>query len=302
MIKAIIQTLRPYQWTKNSLVFAALIFSLSFFQTDLLLRSFAAFLLFCAASSAVYIMNDLKDLKEDRLHPLKKNRPLPSGKLPAGIAIAIMVLLAATAISGSVALHRKFAVVLGLYFLLNIGYSFGLKKIVILDVMMVSAGFLLRALAGAAVIDVEASRWLFLCTLMLALMLTTGKRYHEISFLQKEAGNHRKSLSNYNLPLLEAMLLISGGASILTYSLYTISAETINHIGSPNLIYSTLFVVFGVFRYLYLLYVKAEGGDPARLVISDIPFIINGILWICSILFIIYYQNSALRELINKLQ
>jgi len=302
MIKAIIQTLRPYQWTKNSLVFAALIFSLSFFQTSLLLRSFAAFLLFCAASSAVYIMNDLKDLKEDRLHPLKKNRPLPSGKLPAGIAIAIMVLLAATAITGSAVLHRKFAVVLGLYFLLNIGYSFGLKKIVILDVMMVSAGFLLRALAGAAVIDVEASRWLFLCTLMLALMLTTGKRYHEISFLQKDAGNHRKSLSNYNLPLLEAMLLISGGASILTYSLYTISAETINHIGSPNLIYSTLFVVFGVFRYLYLLYVKAEGGDPARLVISDIPFIINGILWICSILFIIYYQNSALRELINKLQ
>lgn len=302
MIKAIIQTLRPYQWTKNSLVFAALIFSLSFFQTDLLLRSFAAFLLFCAASSAVYIMNDLKDLKEDRLHPLKKNRPLPSGELSAGIAIAIMVLLAATAITGSVVLHRKFAVVLGLYFLLNIGYSFGLKKIVILDVMMVSAGFLLRALAGAAVIDVEASRWLFLCTLMLALMLTTGKRYHEISFLQKEAGNHRKSLSNYNLPLLEAMLLISGGASILTYSLYTISAETINHIGTPNLIYSTLFVVFGVFRYLYLLYVKAEGGDPARLVISDIPFIINGILWICSILFIIYYQNSSLRELINKLQ
>ena len=302
MIKAIIQTLRPYQWTKNSLVFAALIFSLSFFQTDLLLRSFAAFLLFCAASSAAYIMNDLKDLKEDRLHPLKKNRPLPSGKLSAGIAIAIMVLLAATAITGSVVLHRKFAVVLGLYFLLNIGYSFGLKKIVILDVMMVSAGFLLRALAGAAVIDVEASRWLFLCTLMLALMLTTGKRYHEISFLQKEAGNHRKSLSNYNLPLLEAMLLISGGASILTYSLYTISAETINHIGTPNLIYSTLFVVFGVFRYLYLLYVKAEGGDPARLVISDIPFIINGILWICSILFIIYYQNSSLRELINKLQ
>ncbi len=301
MIKAIIQTLRPYQWTKNSLVFAALIFSLSFFQTNLLLRSVVAFLLFCAASSAVYIMNDLKDLKEDRLHPLKKNRPLPSGKLPAGIAIAVMTLLAATAIAGSLLLHRKFAVVLGMYFLLNLGYSFGLKKVVILDVMMVSAGFLLRALAGAAVIDVEASRWLFLCTLMLALMLTTGKRYHEISFLQKEAGNHRKSLINYNIPLLEAMLLISGGASILTYSLYTISAETINHIGSPNLIYSTLFVVFGVFRYLYLLYVRAEGGDPARLVITDIPFIINGILWTLSILFIIYYQNSALREFINQL-
>ncbi|HQH41355.1 MAG TPA: decaprenyl-phosphate phosphoribosyltransferase [Bacteroidales bacterium] len=302
MIKAIIRTLRPYQWTKNSLVFAALIFSLSFFQTSLLFRSVAAFFLFCAASSAVYIMNDLKDLNEDRLHPLKKNRPLPSGKLPIGVAVAVMILLAGIAITGSLALHRKFAVVLGLYFLLNIGYSFGLKKIVILDVMMVSAGFLLRALAGAAVIDVEASRWLFLCTLMLALMLTAGKRYHEISFLQAQAGNHRKSLGSYNQPLLEAMLIISGGASILTYGLYTISDETIAHIGSPNLIYSTLFVVFGVFRYLYLLYMKAEGGDPARLVISDIPFIVNGFLWLCSILFIIYYQNSILRELINNLR
>ncbi|MGB9748120.1 MAG: UbiA family prenyltransferase, partial [Bacteroidales bacterium] len=126
MIKAIIRTLRPYQWTKNSLVFAALIFSLSFFQTSLLFRSVAAFFLFCAASSAVYIMNDLKDLNEDRLHPLKKNRPLPSGKLPVGIAVAVMILLAGIAITGSLALHRKFAVVLGLYFLLNIGYSFGL--------------------------------------------------------------------------------------------------------------------------------------------------------------------------------
>lgn len=300
MVKAIFQTLRPYQWTKNSLVFAALIFSLSFFQTNLLLRSIAGFLLFCAASSAVYIMNDLKDLREDRVHPLKKNRPIPSGRLPVGAAIVVMILLLAIAFGGSICLHRKFAIVLALYFLLNVGYSFGLKKIVILDVMMVSAGFLLRALAGAAVIDVEASRWLFLCTLMLALMLTTGKRYHEFSFLQSEATNHRMSLKSYSLSLLNSMLLISGASSILTYSLYTISEETIAHIGSPNLIYSTLFVVFGVFRYLYLLYNREEGGDPARVIVSDIPFVINGILWLLSILFIVYYQNSPLRELINN--
>ncbi|MFC1734035.1 decaprenyl-phosphate phosphoribosyltransferase [candidate division KSB1 bacterium] len=287
-LKALIIAMRPYQWVKNILVFAGLIFSLSAMDWYKLSLTFGAFLVFCAISSSIYLFNDLRDIEEDKKHPVKKKRPLPSGKLNVNLAKGSMVVLMILAFGFSYYINSFLTLIIFTYFILNIGYSMGLKKIVILDVMIVSIGFLLRAVAGAIVIQVEVSHWLFLCSILLALLITFGKRRHEIYLLNSTAGDHRHSLKEYSLPFLDVMMSISGACAIIAFSLYTMSEETTTRFGTDWLLYTTPFVLFGVFRYFYLIQIKSKGGDPTKMLITDIPSIINGILWLGMIFAIIY--------------
>jgi 4-hydroxybenzoate polyprenyltransferase len=279
--------MRPYQWIKNTLVFAALIFSLSFRNLHKDLRVLGAFVIFCLVSSAIYLMNDLKDKKEDKEHPVKSTRPIASGKLNKDlVTIVIIILLALTMLAGWY-LSTGFFVILLIYVFLNFGYSFGLKKVVILDVIILSFGFVLRALAGASVIGVVASPWLFLCTLMLALLLGFGKRHSEIIMLADNAELHRRSLKEYSVSFLENLMIISAATAIVTYSLYTMSTDTISRIGSSNLIYTTPMVIFGIFRYVYLVIGLKKGGDPTKIFLLDIQMIINLVLWILTVMLIL---------------
>jgi len=287
-LQALIIAIRPYQWVKNILVFAGLVFSLSVLNWTKVSLTVGAFLVFCAISSSIYLLNDLRDINEDRKHPFKKNRPLPSGKLNLNLARITMIILMILAFGFSYYINSIFTIIILTYCILNIGYSMGLKKVVILDVMIVSIGFLLRAVAGAIVIQVEVSHWLFLCSILLALLITFGKRRHEIYLLNTNAGDHRKSLKEYSLPFLDVMMTISGACCIIAYALYTMSDETITRFGTDWLLYTTPFVMFGIFRYFYLIQIKSQGGDPTKMLLKDVPTIINGVLWIATIFTVIY--------------
>lgn len=280
--------LRPYQWIKNLLVFSGLIFSISFLNSHNLGTSIAAFVLFCMASSGVYILNDIRDIKNDQVHPEKKNRPIASGKVSIRTGIILLITLLSLSLFFSYNLNKDFFLIIVLYLIFNVSYSFGLKNVVILDAMIVAMGFLLRAVAGCVVINVDVSPWLFICSLMLAMLLSFGKRRNELNALNDNAQNHRNSLQFYSVQLLDIILTICAASAIGTYSLYTMAAETVHRFGSQKLIMTTPFVMFGVFRYLYLIYTKNKGGDPTKLLISDLPTIINAILWFLGILNIIY--------------
>jgi 4-hydroxybenzoate polyprenyltransferase len=283
--------LRPYQWVKNTLVFSGLIFSTSLFKSNDVATSLFAFGIFCIASSSVYILNDLCDIKFDKIHPAKKNRPIASGKVPKIPAEIIMIILVLCALFFSWLLDRKFFLILSGYIFLNMAYSFGLKNVVILDGFIVATGFLLRAFAGCVVIHVEVTPWLFICTLSLALIVSFGKRRNELNILKTEAKSHRETLDYYNVQLLDIILTICSASAIGTYSLYTMAEETVLRFGSQRLIATTPFVMYGVFRYLYLIYTQNTGGDPTKLLVKDIPTIINGILWILSVGYVIYGSN-----------
>lgn len=287
IFKYILISMRPYQWIKNLLVFAALLFSFSFHEKVNIYREIIAFVLFCLTSSAVYIMNDLKDIKEDRMHPVKKLRPITSGKLNRTLAVIVMSFLYICALALGFYLSKLFFIILISYIILNIGYSGGLKKVVILDVLLLSIGFLLRALAGAVVINVVASQWLFICTLMLSLLLGFGKRYNELKTISIEPEKHRKNLSEYSLAFLEKLMIIAAAAAIVTYSLYTLSNVTVNRLNSTDLIYTTPMVIFGIFRYLFLVFEKDLGGDPSKLILTDIQMMVNFVLWGFSVLLIL---------------
>jgi len=280
--------LRPYQWVKNVLVFSGLIFSTSLFKRDVLSVSLAAFVIFCLASSSIYILNDLRDFKLDKLHPLKMNRPIASGKVSKISAIIIMLILLPAAVLSSYFLDKDFFLIIIAYIGLNIAYSFGLKNVVILDAFIVAIGFLLRAFAGCVVIKVDVTPWLFICTLSLALIVSFGKRRNELNILKNYAKDHRETLQYYNIQLLDIILTICSATAIGTYSLYTMADETVLRFGNQRLIITSPFVMYGIFRYLFLIYTQNEGGDPTKFLIKDIPTIINGILWILSVGCIIY--------------
>jgi 4-hydroxybenzoate polyprenyltransferase len=286
--KSILILLRPYQWFKNVLLFGGLVFSISLSHLHTFLTSIAAFVIFCMVSSSVYIMNDLRDRNEDRMHPVKRYRPLASGKIRPSMGIFIMTFLALLSFSGAILLNIRFASIVILYFIMNLFYSLGLKKVVILDVMLVAMGFLLRAIAGCVVIQVNISSWLFICTLLLALLLSFGKRRCELNLLNDQASKHRHSLEEYSVPFLDAMMIICGAATVVTYALYTMAPDTIERFHTHKLLFTTPFVLFGVFRYFFLIYQKNEGGDPVKLLVKDIPSLINGFLWFAVIAFLIY--------------
>jgi 4-hydroxybenzoate polyprenyltransferase len=284
----LITVLRPHQWAKNLLIFVGLIFSRSLSDWHNISVSLAAFVLFCAASSGIYIFNDLCDLEADKSHPSKRLRPLPAGTLNLNLARLVMTLLFAAATIGALYLHFGFALLISLYLLLNLFYSLGLKRAVILDVMLISAGFVLRAIAGAVVLNVEVSNWLVLCTSMLALLIGFGKRRHELNLLGENANLHRQSLADYSFQFLDLMMTICGGAAVVTYALYTMADETVARFKTRNLLLTLPFVVYGIFRYLFLVHRKKEGGEPVQMLFQDVPTIINILLWVLVVCAVIY--------------
>ena len=279
--------MRPKQWTKNAFVFTALIFDRKLFQPEPFLRTLIAFGLFCLASSAVYLINDLADMERDRLHPKKRFRPLASGELSPRVAVIAAVVLVLIVVPTAFWVHAALGwIVLG-YLLLQLAYSFVLKHVVIIDVMTVAAGFVLRVGAGVVVVEVARfSPWLYVCTTLLALFIAINKRRHELVLLATDANNHRKILDEYNIAFLDEMNSMVTASTVIAYSLYTFSAPNLpqNH----TMMLTIPFVIYGLFRYLYLVHVRGEGGAPDELVLRDIPLFLTLVLWALAVVLILY--------------
>ena len=290
MLIALLKTMRPRQWTKNGFVFFALVFDKQLLQPVPLVRTFAGFLLFCLISSAVYIFNDLADIDADRQHPEKKHRPLPSGRLAPSVAWMAGILLVAVTVPLGWLLSPEFAAVLALYFIINLAYSRWLKHVPILDVLIVAAGFVLRVHAGTALITVERfSPWLYAVTTLGALYLGFGKRRSELALLAHGAGSHRKVLEGYTLPLLDQYITIVSAATILAYSLYTFSAPNLpaNH----SMMLTIPFMVYIIFRYLYIIQVTHDAGAPEEVLLSDRPMQIAIVLLGFAVLLVFYWDT-----------
>jgi len=283
------KSIRPQQWLKNLFIFAPLIFSENIFNRSMFLQSILAFAVFCLLSGALYILNDLKDLEEDRLHPIKSKRPLAAGELKKKQAIAAFVILSFISLLFASLVNEKFLWICLVYYFLQIAYSFALKHVVILDVFIVASGFFLRVIAGAVAIQVKISPWLLICTTLLALFLALGKRRHEILLLDEEAVNHRPILKEYSPYLLDQMISVVTASTVIAYCLYTISGETIEKFGTNKLILTVPFVLYGIFRYLYLIHQKAEGGTPETLILKDRPLLLDIFFWVVSAALIIYF-------------
>jgi len=280
--------MRPHQWTKNFFVYAALIFSQSIFNLPLFLKTTIAFSAFCLISSALYIFNDLKDLEEDKRHPLKSKRPIASGKIRKSTAIVTIFVLSLLGFSSAFTLNKNYFIITLVYFLLQMFYSIKLKHVVILDVFVVASGFLIRVVAGGLAIEVSLSSWLLICTMLLALFLALSKRRHELVLLENEASDHRPILEEYSPYLLDQMIAVVTASTVIAYCLYTISEETVTKFETTNLIFTVPFVLYGVFRYLYLIHQKSEGGSPEALIIRDKPLLIDIFLWIGTAIIILY--------------
>lgn len=286
----ILKSLRPQQWIKNFFIFAAIIFSRNIFNLPLLLKAVIAFIAFCVLSSSLYILNDLKDLEEDKHHPIKSKRPLASGRLKKSHAILSFVILSSLGFILAVTLNRNFFIIALVYFILQIAYSFRLKHVVILDVFVIAAGFLIRVVAGGLAIEVSLSSWLLICTTLLALFLALGKRRHELVLLEEEASDHRPILEEYNPYFLDQLIAVVTASIVIAYCLYTIDAKTVAKFGTTNLLYTVPFVFYGIFRYLYLIHQKSKGGSPETLILKDKPLLIDIFLWIASAVFILYMR------------
>ena len=286
---AILEGMRPRQWTKNLFVFIALVFTdnvprgladaarLNLFTTTL-----KAFLLFCLVSGAVYLINDVFDRDQDRLHPEKRKRPVAAGRLPWQIALVCAILIAAISLTAAAGINARFGAVLLGYFALQLAYTWVLKHMVLLDVFAIAGGFVLRAVAGAFAIGVPNSLWLLVCTLQLALFLGLGKRRHELVSLAEDARGHRRNLAHYTVPLLDQLIAIVVGGLTVSYAIYTVMSPTaLKHglliITLPN-------VLYGVFRYLYLIHVEQKGGSPETILLEDRPLQINLLLWVVEVL------------------
>jgi 4-hydroxybenzoate polyprenyltransferase len=289
MLTALIKTMRPRQWVKNVFIFAALVFDKQLLNVDSFARTLAGFALFCLISSSVYIFNDIADVEADRQHPEKKKRPIPSGKLPIRAAWIAGVVLVIVTFVASYFLAPGFEVVVVVYFLLNVAYTKWLKHIPIVDVLVIAAGFVLRVHAGVTLISVERfSPWLYVVMTLLSLFLGFGKRRAELALLAHGAGSHRKVLDGYTLPLIDQYIMIVSATTIVAYSLYTFSAPNVpdNH----SMMLTIPFVVYAIFRYLYLVQVKHSGGAPEEILLTDRPFQVAMILWGAAVLAIFYFS------------
>ena len=282
------EALRPRQWTKNAFVFAGLLFGGQLFERAAVLRSLLAFAIFCAAASAVYLANDVADRDQDALHPMKRARPIASGRLGTRPAIATAVVAALAAVVGSAALSRPLLWIVLAYLLSSLLYTAGLKRVHVLDVMIVAAGFVLRAAAGAAALPVEISPWLLCCTFLLALYLAIAKRRAELSLLGEEAEQHRPALARYTVPLLDGWLVALTGATIVSYALYTQSQRTVEHFGTTDLLYTLPFVVYALFRYHELVVRRGAGGDPGNVLARDPGLLLALAGWAATAAVIIY--------------
>lgn len=287
MLKALLKTMRPRQWPKNGFVFVALFFDRQLDNPASVMHTIAAFILLCLMSSAVYIMNDLADIEADRQHPEKKKRPLPAGKLNPNVARAAAIIFAVGSLVTGFTLSLMLGWILLAYLVIQIGYTFWLKNMVLLDVLVVASGFILRIAAGVAVIEVQRfSPWLYVFGGFLALFMVLGKRRHELTLLGEGASSHRAILQEYNIELIDIMLTIVTTSAIAAYTLYTFLAE-----GLPenNAMMTTIpFVIYGIFRWLYLIHVRHEGGAPEEIVLRDRPLQVDLLLYGILVFFIFY--------------
>ncbi|MFQ5797942.1 MAG: decaprenyl-phosphate phosphoribosyltransferase [Bacteroidota bacterium] len=290
MLTQFIRLVRPHHWIKNFFLFAPLIFSKNLLEWPLLLLSVRAFISFCLVSGAVYTLNDLFDAPYDRLHPVKKDRPIASGRISRLQAVLLAAALLVPAAFLASELDGRFQLVLALYFLINLLYSVKLKDIVIIDAMIVSLGFMLRVIAGAYVIDVVLSEWIIMCTFFISLFLSFSKRRAELAFQQlNDPGNTREVLREYSISLVDQIILVCAAGALISYGLYTLADRTVRIFGTDNLIYTTIFVAYGIFRYLYLIHRKQLGENPTLLILTDVPLLSNILLWIGTCVFIIYW-------------
>jgi 4-hydroxybenzoate polyprenyltransferase len=290
VIRPLVKSLRPTQWAKNLFVLAPAVFSSLLLRPEILVRASLALVAFCFASSAVYLVNDLRDREEDRRHPLKKFRPLAAGTLKVSTAVAAVVVLAGAAAAISVRLGSSFAAVLGAYLLLNTLYTLWLKHMVILDVMLISLGFVLRVEAGAVASRVEVSRWLLLCTIFLALFLAFSKRRHEITLLAGAAAGQRRVLDQYSPAFLDQMINVVTASAVVSYALYSVAPETVQKYNTRDLVYTIPMVLYGIFRYLYLMYQQPGERNPTEAILRDPPFLINMALWGAAVVWIVYLR------------
>jgi 4-hydroxybenzoate polyprenyltransferase len=283
--------MRPRQWTKNGFIFAPLIFDVKLFQLEPFLRTTIGFIFLCLISGTVYLINDLVDVEKDRRHPIKKNRPIASGQVPFRAALIVAIIIPIITLPLSFLLDPIFGVIITVYLLLQIAYSFILKNIVILDVFTIAAGFVLRVAAGVALVEAERfSPWLYVFTVLLALFLGLGKRRQEIVLLKDQAHKTRSIMSEYNIPFVDAMMSIVTTGTVITYAFYTFSAP---NLPDNNLMMLTIpFVVYGIFRYLYVIHVEGNGGAPDEVLLTDRPLQVDIVLFGLAVVTILYGINN----------
>lgn len=290
-VKLVIQTMRPRQWIKNLFVFAPILFSMNIFQPSHVMRASVAFFLFCALAGAVYIINDIADRREDRHHPVKRNRPLASGRLKAGTALLWAGAIALISLWISFGFNKAFFWTVLAYTAINLAYSLWLKAVVILDVMLISAGFVLRVMGGGFVNEIPLSPWILLITFLLSIFLALVKRRQEMvrSQVSDDGGiRSRAILQKYNLPFLDQLISLSTATTLISYFMYVLDPGVKGKFHTDWLIVTIPFVVFGVFRYLFLAYVNNRGENPEEVVITDLPFLLNALLWLGAFVWILY--------------
>jgi 4-hydroxybenzoate polyprenyltransferase len=288
LAKALLESLRPRQWLKNGFIFAALIFSRSLTDWHRNFTVVSAAIFFCLISSAVYLLNDIWDAPEDRKHPVKRRRPVASGRLGVRPAASVAAVLGVASLIGSWRLDREFFLVIVSYVALNLLYSSLFRRFVLFDVFIVAAGFVLRVVGGGVVIHVQISSWLIVCTIMVALFLALCKRRHELVFLGDDASKQRPILASYSPYFLDQLIAIVTASTVMSYALYTLSPDVRTKFPGKRLELTIPFVLFGIFRYLYLVHQEERGGDPTRVLLSDPVLLSVVLMWAASVVFIIY--------------
>ena len=292
-LSAALRTMRPDQWIKNLVLFAGLVFAGGMNDVRLIALAAAGFAVFCGLSGATYVLNDLMDVASDRRHPAKRERPIASGEITVPAAAWLSAVVAAASTAAAYAINRHFGHVALSYLALNVLYSVALRRMVILDVMAIAIGFVLRAVASVEVLrtiapQTELSPWLLVCTFFLALFLGLGKRRHEVLVLGQSASEHRDTLLFYAPPFIDALIAVVTASTVVAYAIYTIWPGTVEKVGSARLVYTVPFVVYGVMRYLYIMFARGGGGKPSRSLISDLPLAVNIVLWVLAVSAVLY--------------
>lgn len=290
--RALLASLRPKQWTKNGALLAALIFAQKLTDGAALTLTFLGVLSFCCIASAVYVGNDVADRERDLLHPEKRHRPIAAGEVPLRLAAGLAAILVAAGLAIAWWIGLPFFEVVVAYLVLQLVYNLSFKHLVVLDVFAVAAGFVLRVVAGAEAIAVPISNWLYLCTLLLSLFLALTKRRAELTLLDADAAKHRKILVEYSVPFVDQLITVVSACTVLAYALYTLSAETVQKFGTDRLKFTIPFVLFGLFRYLYLVHKKGAGGAPERVLLADVPTQVNIVCYLATVAWALYFRGS----------
>jgi len=280
--------MRPKQWVKNLFVFAGLIFSRHLMDPQLFIKVTLGFALFNLLAGSMYLFNDIRDIGNDRNHRDKRKRPIASDKLKISTAYTVSVILIVVSLAIAFCLDPKFFAILAIYGVVNVAYSLRLKHMVIVDIMIIAFGFVLRVIAGTVLAEVSPSDWLILCTMTISLFFGFSKRRQELVLAGDNAGEQRLVLENYSLPFLDQMIAVVTGCTVISYALYTVSSETVARFGSRNLVFTIPFVLYGIFRYLYLVYHKVSGENPTEMIMKDTPSLVNVVLWFILVLMVVY--------------